>query len=276
MNILIFILIFFLGTIIGSFLNVVIYRFNTGKSIVKGRSMCMTCSHKLRWYELIPVFSFLIQSGRCRSCASSISHQYPIVEFITGIVFVLITMRLLPLLFFSPTLFLVLMILFVFVFSLLIVICFYDIRHKIVPNKLVYVFIVTSFLSMFINYNLGGTFLALPSVIQIVAGPLIALPFALIWFLSKGRLMGLGDGKIILGIGWLFVPYQALAVIILSFWIGLIFSLVLMLLAKSKVTLKTEIPFAPFLVISSFIVFFFGLDIFYFSDIFNNIFNLVF
>jgi len=276
MYILIFILIFFLGTIIGSFLNVVIYRFNTGKSIVHGRSMCITCSHKLRWYELIPVFSFLIQSGRCRSCASSISHQYPIVEFITGIVFVLITMRLLPLLFFSPTLFLVLMILFVFVFSLLIVICFYDIRHKIVPNKLVYVFIVTSFLSMFINYNLGGTFLALPSVIQIVAGPLIALPFALIWFLSKGRLMGLGDGKIILGIGWLFVPYQALAVIILSFWIGLIFSLVLMLLAKSKVTLKTEIPFAPFLVISSFIVFFFGLDIFYFSDMFNNIFNLVF
>ncbi len=277
MYILAFILIFFMGTIIGSFLNVVIYRFNTGKSIVHGRSMCMTCSHKLRWYELIPVFSFLIQSGRCRSCASSISHQYPIVEFITGIVFVMIMMRLMPLLLFSEFLFFLLMTLFVFMFSILIVISFYDIRHKIIPNKLVYTFIIVSFLSLFINYNLGGPFLAIPPLMHILAGPVLALPFALIWLISKGRSMGLGDAKLILGIGWLFMPYEALAVLILSFWIGSIVSIILLLINKSKnkkMGMKTEIPFAPFLVLSSLLVFFFGLDIFSLATMFNNFISL--
>ena len=269
MYILVLILIFLLGTIIGSFLNVVIYRFNTGKSIVRGGSMCMTCSHKLRWYELIPIFSFLIQSGRCRKCASAISHQYPIVEFITGVVFVLIVMNLLPILFFAPNLFITLIILFAFIFSLLIVISFYDIRHKIIPDTLVYIFILVAFISLFINYSITGPFFALPSLTRIIAGPLFALPFALIWLLSRGRLMGLGDAKIILGIGWIFIPVQSFAILTLAFWIGSITSIIILLLSKKKVGMKTEIPFAPFLVFASFIVFFFNLDIFSLINLFH-------
>ncbi|MFA4853534.1 MAG: prepilin peptidase, partial [Bacteroidales bacterium] len=87
MSILIFVFIFLLGTIVGSFLNVVIFRFNTGRTITTGRSICMNCNRDLRWYELIPVLSFLIQSGKCRRCASKISHQYPLVEIVTGLVF---------------------------------------------------------------------------------------------------------------------------------------------------------------------------------------------
>ena len=263
------ILIFLLGTIIGSFLNVVIYRFNTGKSIVTGRSVCMTCNHTLRWYELIPIFSFLIQSGRCRSCASSISHQYPIVEFGTGIIFTLIVVHLLPILPFSQALFVTLTSLFSFIFSLLLVICVYDIRHKIIPDKLVYAFIFVAFLSLFINYTGSGSFFTLPEATRLIAGPLFALPFALLRMIGKGRLIGLGDAKLILGIAWMFQPTESLAVLVLSFWIGAVVSIAIMFFSKKKVGMKTEIPFAPFLVLAMFIVFLCNLNIYSLVSIFK-------
>src|SRR3989344_5064114 len=80
------IIFFILGTIIGSFLNVVIFRFNTERSF-SGRSGCMTCQNKLCWYELIPLISFFTLKGRCRNCKAKISIQYPIVELISGLVF---------------------------------------------------------------------------------------------------------------------------------------------------------------------------------------------
>lgn len=72
------------GLIVGSFLNVVILRMNTGKTL-GGRSMCLSCNKKLEWYELIPLVSFIIQRGRCTKCHSKISWQYPIVEAITAV-----------------------------------------------------------------------------------------------------------------------------------------------------------------------------------------------
>ena len=120
MNILIFVFIFLLGTIIGSFLNVVIYRFNTGRTIVKGRSICMTCNRTLRWYELIPILSYVMQSGKCLRCKEVISHQYPIVEFVTGLVFVLIAYHFLPALYFVPLSYLFLVTYFDFIFSIFI------------------------------------------------------------------------------------------------------------------------------------------------------------
>src|SRR3989344_1035853 len=81
-----FVLAFIFGLIIGSFLNVVIYRINTRKSL-HGRSACMSCQNQLLWYELIPVFSFLGLKGRCRNCKTKISIQYPLVELMTGLIF---------------------------------------------------------------------------------------------------------------------------------------------------------------------------------------------
>ena len=77
---------FIFGLIIGSFLNVVILRFNTERSF-GGRSGCMSCRKKLFWYELVPLFSFLGLKGRCKNCKTKISWQYPLVEFITGLIF---------------------------------------------------------------------------------------------------------------------------------------------------------------------------------------------
>jgi leader peptidase (prepilin peptidase) / N-methyltransferase len=276
MNVLIFVFIFLLGTIIGSFLNVVIYRFNTGKSITKGRSICMTCNNNLRWYELIPILSFLIQSGKCRRCASRISHQYPLVELITGLIFALIASKFLPVLYVSYWLYIFFVILFVFIFSLLIVISVYDLRHKIIPDKLVFTFVIISFLSIFVNYSLFGHLFILPSYTVLLSGPILALPFILLWFFSKGRLMGLGDGKLILGIGWMLGISQGIFSIILSFWMGTIVGIFLILLSRSlsngkmgKINMKTEIPFAPFLILGTLITFLFNLDIFSLTKLFS-------
>lgn len=263
--------IFLLGTIIGSFLNVVIYRFNSGKTIVNGRSICMTCNQDLRWFELIPIFSFLIQNGKCRRCAIRISHQYPLVEFLTGLVFTFIAYKFIPILYLSLGVYMSLVILFIFVFSLLIVISVYDLRHKIIPDKLVYIFIIISFFSIFINSSFTGlgSFFILPSWTNLLAGPVLSIPFVALWYFSKGRLMGLGDGKLILGIGWLLGLSAGLFSLVISFWLGTIVGLLLILISNNKMNMKTEIPFAPFLIVSTFITFIFSLDFYSLINFFN-------
>ena len=89
---LLYIIIFLYGIVIGSFLNVCIYRIPIQENIAKVRSHCMQCGHKLKWYELIPLFSFLLQGGKCRACKSKISVQYPLIEGVNGILYVFIFM----------------------------------------------------------------------------------------------------------------------------------------------------------------------------------------
>jgi len=270
MYILIFIFIFLFGITIGSFLNVVIYRFNTGFPVVKGRSMCMSCGHKLKWYELIPLLSYLLQSGKCRVCKAPISKQYFFVELLTGLMFVFIGLHFLQALFISSLLFAFLFFIFVFLFSLLIIISVYDIRHKIIPDKLVFIFDVSAFLVIFVNYTTANPLFVLPSVMDLLSGPLFAMPFALLWLISKGKWMGLGDAKLMLGLGWMLGPVLSLPSVILSFWIGAVVSLFVMFLSKKKkINMKTEIPFAPFLIIGAFIVFLFNIDIVALSGLFH-------
>jgi prepilin signal peptidase PulO-like enzyme (type II secretory pathway) len=264
----VFIAIFILGTIIGSFLNVVIYRFNTGKSITRGRSICMSCNRTLMWYELIPVLSFLISSGKCRRCRSIISHQYPLVEIISGLMFVLVSYHFLPILSYSQGMFITLLVASMSAFSLLLVITVYDIRHKIIPDPLVYAFIVVSFVFMFINQTPGGSLFTLPSVTHILAGPALAIPFALLWLLSRGKAMGLGDAKLILGIGFMLGMTAGLAALILAFWTGSVVGILALFMGHRKFNVKSEIPFAPFLALGAVIAFLFNLTIFSLAGIF--------
>ena len=85
-----YIIIFIFGITIGSFLNVCIYRITLGESIVTAPSHCMTCGRKLKWYDMVPVFSWLVLGGKCRNCKSKISVQYPIIEGVNGILYVMI------------------------------------------------------------------------------------------------------------------------------------------------------------------------------------------
>lgn len=253
MEIILGIVIFFFGTIIGSFLNVVIYRFNSGKTI-GGRSMCLSCGKTLTWLELIPIASFLHQRGKCTVCQSHISSQYPIVEAVTGFAFLFVAGEYAILLPQSLALFSILVTFYMFIWCLLIVISVYDIRHQIIPDSLVWTFNIVAFIGMFFIRDMTLV-LHIPSLLNLFAGPIIALPFVLLWFFSKGKMMGLGDPKLMIGIGWLLGLSSGVAALMFAFWIGAIVSLCWLAFRGRKVTLKEAIPFGPFLVFSTFIVF---------------------
>ncbi len=257
---------FILGAIIGSFLNVVSLRYGTGKS-VKGRSFCFSCGKTLGALELIPVVSFLLLSGRCKKCDSRISLQYITVELLTGFVFLATFLKFYQDIYVIP--FFTLSYYFI-LFSILIVISVYDLKHKIIPDKLSFIFATVAFLGLF--FFKGPQYLfSYPGVLDLLAGPIFFIPFFLLWYLSRGRLMGLGDGKLVVGIGWMLGLIGGSSAIILGFWIGATFSICLMLwgyIFKQKhVGLKSEIPFAPFLILGIFIAFLSNIDILGLSSI---------
>lgn len=262
----IFLFTFIFGMIIGSFLNVVIYRFNTGRGI-GGRSMCFTCNRTLTVRELFPVFSFLFQKGRCSKCKTKLSWQYPAVELLTGLLFALSFQKVFPMegfIFNVPFVWIIM--------SILVIITVYDLRHKIIPDQFSYLFATLTFIRLFISLN--GNDIVFPSVAVLFAGPLLALPFYLIWMVSKGRWMGLGDAKLSLGLGWFLAVYvpafsplvSNISVFLYSFWIGTAFFILVSIFGfifkKVPVLgLKSEIPFAPFLILGLLIVFLFRYNI---------------
>ena len=253
MDILSVILAFIFGTIIGSFLNVVALRFNTGVSI-QGRSKCMSCGVGLTWRELVPLFSFLAQRGSCKKCKSSISWQYPLVEFMGGALFVLVFIMFPPVSLVAG----IQTFLYIVITSVLLVICAYDIKHKIIPDVLSYIFAGLSIVSLFFG---GSALFHTPTIWALIAGPLLALPFALLWVISKGMWMGLGDAKLMLGIGWLLGINGGVNAMILAFWIAAPVSLIWLYATKGKFKPKTEIPFGPYLVLGMYLVLLFQFQV---------------
>jgi leader peptidase (prepilin peptidase)/N-methyltransferase len=247
-------IVFILGTFIGSFLNVLIFRHNTGKTIL-GRSGCMSCRARLKWFELVPIVNFFILRGRCRSCRSPLSAQYPIVEIATGFLFLiafLISETLLAAMFNA------------LVFSILIVIVAYDMRHKIIPDAYVWSFVALAFLSLFFDFSTLS--LTVPTLLSLVSGIVTALPLFVLWLVSRGAWIGLGDSKIALGTGTILGLSGGLVALMYAFWIGAIVGITLMLIERLRtgcvlnkggkaLTMKSEIPFAPFLILGFFIVY---------------------
>ena len=244
---------FIFGTIVGSFLNVVSLRFNTGVGL-GGRSKCMSCGKKLSWWELVPLFSFLAQRGTCRGCKSKISWQYPLVEFLAGAVFVMIFFTFPP---FTPTMLLT-TVLQMTIASLLLVITVYDMKHKIIPDSLVYSFNLFALASLFCG---GASWWHIPTYTQLMAGPIIALPFVLLWLVSRGTWMGLGDGKLAIGLGWMLGISGGVNAVILAFWIGAIASIIWLLSTYKKFKSHMEVPFGPYLILGLYLVLFFKITV---------------
>jgi len=270
MEYLFYFFIFIFGAIIGSFLNVVLYRHNTQLTLL-GRSFCFSCNRQLTWRELFPIASYIALRGKCRFCKSKIASQYSIVEAAMGFLSVLLFWKLGGLAVFTEKVYSVggvdwmwifsALTLFV-IFGLLLLIVVYDLKHKIIPDTFSYAFVSLSFLRLLF---LSGTFPFTLTVWDLFAGVILAAPFAFLWVVSQGKWMGLGDAKLALGIGWFLGLKAGLTAIILAFWIGAIFGIMLIVFGKlqktplfgHRVSMKSEVPFAPFLILGLLLVFFF-------------------
>lgn len=259
MTLAIIIFLFIFGLVIGSFLNVVILRYNA-KKVLRGRSKCMVCGHKLSWYELFPLFSFLFLKGRCKNCKTRISLQYPLVEFLTALLFLAVFFKFEEIFYINFPIFLITFIYYVAIFSLLIVISVYDIRHKIIPDKLSVILAILSFIGLFFFSGYGFN-PHLPKLWEYLSGLVISVPFGLLWLCSKGKWMGLGDAKLTVGLGWLVGISRMISGVVLSFWIGALMGLAL-IFTSGRHSLKSEIPFAPFLVLGVLLAFIFEIHLF--------------
>jgi leader peptidase (prepilin peptidase) / N-methyltransferase len=257
--------VFLLGLCIGSFLNVVVYRYQTGAPIGNDRSRCMSCGKTLSPWMLIPLISFILQRGRCAYCQTKLSLQYPIVEFLSGTL-ALATFLKSGLLhldvswsaafsFASAFLF----------FSILLAITAYDWKHKIIPDR----FSFLLFLSAILAASISITQEERTILSSIVASVLAASPFALLWLFSRGKWMGLGDAKLALGLGFFLGYPVAASVPVLAFWAGTIPAL-LLLLFRRGITMKSEIPFGPFLALATFILYVYPIDIIQLTTIWPN------
>jgi len=242
---LVYFLIFVFGLIVGSFLNCVIYRLGAGGSFLKGRSFCPHCKHTLSWPDLIPLFSFFLLKGKCRYCQKPISWQYPLVELTTGILFLLIIHYTFPNFLLS--------IFYSLISSFLIVIFVYDLEHYIIPDKVIYPAIIITFVFNILNsYLLNHKSILSPLLAALGASAF----FLTIVLMSRGKWMGWGDVKLAFLMG-LFLGYpNILVALFLAFFIGAIVGLILIALGKK--TLKSEIPFGPFLVTGTFLAIFLG------------------
>lgn len=272
--------IFILGTLVGSFVNVLALRFNSGLSYINSRSKCFSCDANLKWYELIPVLSFVLQRGRCRTCNSKISSQYPLIEFLMGLIFVGIFIRqtsLWPI--YSEIengiwYLLGLSVYYYFVFSLLVATTIYDYRHKIIPNAFVYLFIFLGLAKLILFIYIKYPLLGREDIFDLLSPFILFSSFALLWVVSRGRWIGFGDAKLVLGIGALLGFVYGIGAVILGFWIGAIWSILLLInykiLNKGSISMNSEVPFAPFLIAGTILVFLFRFDVLSLSAFFGN------
>lgn len=256
--------IFLFGLAIGSFINALEYRIEEKKSI-SGRSFCPHCKHQLAWYDLVPIFSFIFLRGECRYCKKKISWQYPIVELLTGTAFVAMAWRLLEIPAFAgmtrdfivggsvtnrELLFGIIPLLCLFFISFcLILVALHDQKTSYVLSGYVYAAIAATTVYLMIIYPGAWElqrvwFYILPNIISAV---IAALPFALLYLFSKGEWMGAGDIEIAVLLGFLLGWPNFLVALYFAFIVGSLWGIVKVYMLKNA-KLKSEIPFAPFLI----------------------------
>jgi leader peptidase (prepilin peptidase) / N-methyltransferase len=234
------------GLIIGSFLNVVIYRLNLAESLL-GRSHCPKCQQKINWYDNIPLLSFILLYAKCRHCKESISWQYPAVELATGIIFAA-----------TASIFLangklenwVGTIFYLGLFSALLVIFVFDLKHLEIPMPVLWLAVAWTVIWLLILDGLafipGQDIFSSRIFSGNLSGLLTFLFFFALSFGSKEKWMGMGDAYLALLIGLALGWPKIFSSLILAFFLGSLIGIGLVL-AKKK-TLKSQIPFGPFLV----------------------------
>lgn len=246
-------MVFVFGLAIGSFLSAFVYRLERGESALHGRSYCPQCKHSLAWYDLVPLLSFLFLRGRCRYCKKSISLQDPLIELATGVLFVAVFWFSIPWL--DQGVENLMRLSFTWAIGAILLAVFaYDFKHFLIPDILVYSAIGLTALWRVFEFLNVGNFETLASAL--IAGFAAAAFFLAIYLVSRGRWMGFGDVKLAFLLG-LFLEWPSILVALFSaFSLGAIVGLYLIALKKKG--FKSEVPFAPFLIIGTAIAFFFG------------------
>lgn len=242
------IIFFIFGLIIGSFLNVVVYRLNAVESLL-GRSHCPKCKKKIRWFDNLPIISFIILSAKCRDCGEKISWQYPMVELATGTIFALIGHYFFAW-FDSSSWYLA--IYYMAVFSLLMVIFVYDLKYMEIPMMVLWTGVVAS-LAYFIYFDwhdfaLASSITDLRIVSGMIGGFVAFIFFFALAAYSKETWMGYGDAYIGLLSGLIVGWPGIVPTLMVSFAIGAFVSVILIIFRKK--TMKSQVPFAPFLITS--------------------------
>lgn len=229
------ILFFLMGSVIGSFLNVLAYRIPIKESIVKGRSHCTTCGKQIKNIDLIPIFSWIFLGGKCRYCKSRISARYMIVELITGLSYLsaFLVLGLTSQLIYAAIL-----------FPILIILSLWDMDHKEIPYTCSILIALMGIVSIFTSQ--------VPWYEHLIGAVIIAVPFGVLCFFGA---MGGGDVQLMaaagLLLGWSVVPAAMVGIIL-----GALFGILV-----KAVTKKNVIVFGPFLSIGIGVGFLWGTDI---------------
>ena len=238
------IIITLLGAVVGSFLNVCIRRIPVGESLVFPASHCPKCNHSIRFYDNIPIISFLLLRGRCRNCRESISLQYPLVELLTAIMALLLFWK------FGLTL----KFLFSFLFAcILIIITFIDLEHQIIPDVLTLPGIPVFFLAAVLAMGVSP----LEAVLGVLIGGGILYAIAFGYeLITKREGMGGGDIKLLAMLGAFFGWKSLFFILLVSSFLGAIVGISVMLI-KGK-DMKYAVPFGPFLSLAALACIFWG------------------
>lgn len=229
-----------IGLLVGSFLNVCIYRIPRNKSIVFPPSHCTNCSTRIKPYDLIPVISYIFLKGKCRTCGEKISIKYPIVELITGILFVLTFLK------FGLSIDLIK---FIILISILIIVSFIDFEYGIIPGKIM---IISASFGVILNIISFGLSLSLLTYLYglLIGGGVI---FLIVVFTGG---MGGGDIQLMAVIGLFLGFAQTILTLLLSFIIGAAVGIILILLKKKS--RKDSIPFGPWISLAAILSIFLG------------------
>lgn len=255
-------LIFILGTAIGSFLSVAIYRLHHHeKGIIFSRSICPACKKKLKWRHLIPIFSWIFLGGRCAYCGKKISVHYFLLEIVTGLTFLTVFLNwnflegagsLINPEFISYSINWQTFEIFLFyllIFTFLIAIFFHDLLYKEIPDHFSLPAVGVAIA--------GGLIFGTPVAFDMILGLILISGFFLLQFLiSKGKWIGGGDIRLGALIGILLGWEQGLMVLVLAYFVGAIVSI--LLLMSGKAHRKTAIALGPFLIIATTVAIFWG------------------
>ena len=236
-----------LGAILGSFICVIAERIYTGQSFVKGKSRCNSCNMSLRTIDLVPVISWIVARGRCLRCKSKIPFTYLLIEIALAVSFGAAYLT------FGVSLALPLFLLALCIATFVVV---YDLRHTVVPLYASASLALVSLVFAYIHF-LGTDFFAQA---LILAG-VVTLAFVALHVGSRGRAMGLGDAPIAFSLAMLTFPYS-LTGLVVSFWIGALYGIGVLLARRGGPTMGIEVPFVPFLVLGHLLAFFFSWNLF--------------